>query len=154
MRAATISMSPPEQLGRSFKAALAAMRRMRGREPRRPGELRDAQYALLFSLVGGSASSLTELAEAADLSPAAATEMLDALAKAGLVQRVRSDHDRRVVLSSLTERGLALVQDRRRRMEPRWNEAFAQFSDEDLLTAAAVLDKLRQFFDEIADERA
>ena len=80
--------------------------------------------------------------------------MLDALAKAGLVQRVRSDHDRRVVLSSLTERGLALVQDRRRRMEPRWNEAFAQFSEEDLLTAAAVLDKLRQFFDEIADERA
>jgi hypothetical protein len=38
------------QLGRSFKGAMAAVRRLRGRETRHPGELSDAQYGLLFGL--------------------------------------------------------------------------------------------------------
>ena len=36
--------------GRSFKAAMAAVRRLRGRESQRPGELSYAQYSLLFGL--------------------------------------------------------------------------------------------------------
>ena len=39
-----------EQMARSFKGAMAAVRRLRGRESHRPGELSDAQYSLLFCL--------------------------------------------------------------------------------------------------------
>ena len=120
-------------------------------ETRRPGELSDAQYGLLFGLREHSELSSSELACAADLSPASATEMLDALAVAGLVRRVRSDRDRRVVLTSLTERGRALVEARRAHYEPRWRAALAEFSDEELRAAAAVLNRLGEMFDELRD---
>lgn len=140
-----------EQLGRSLKAAIAALRRLRGRETHRPGELSFAQYSLLFGLVDGDPLSARELASAADLSPATVTQMLDSLAAAGLVERVRSTGDRRVVLTSLTERGDELLAARRARLEPLWRDALAEFSDEQLATAAAVLDRVRDTFYTFAD---
>jgi MarR family transcriptional regulator, organic hydroperoxide resistance regulator len=142
-----------EQLARSFKATTAALRRLRGRESHRPGELSDAQYSLLFCLRESDRIRTTELAVAADLSPASTTEMLDGLAAAGLVTRVRSQQDRRVVLTSLTRRGREMVEDRRARYEPRWLAAIEDVSERDLLAAAAVLDRLRGLFDELAAER-
>ena len=142
-----------EDLARSFKRAMAAVRRLRGRETHRPGELTDAQYSLLFCLRDQSQMSLRELAYAADLSPASVTEMLEGLAVAGLVERHRSDRDRRVVFTSLTEDGRGLVEQRRARFEPRFRAAMEGFSEHDLLIASSVLDRLRDFFEEIADER-
>jgi DNA-binding MarR family transcriptional regulator len=118
-------LQPPEQLARSFKASMAAVRRLRGRESQCPGELSDAQYSLLFCLRTHSDLPTSELAIAADLSPASTTEMLDGLAAAGLVVRERSQRDRRVVLTSLTDRGRDLVEERRARYEPRWRAASA-----------------------------
>ena len=143
-----------EQLGRSFKTAMAAVRRLRGRETHHPGELSYAQYGLLFGLAdGGTELSARELACAADLSPATVTQMLDHLAATGLVARVRSELDKRVVLISLTGRGRALVTERRALFEPRWRAALAQFSDDELQTAAAVLVRLGALFDEYAADR-
>lgn len=143
---------PFERFGIAFKAAMAAVRRLRGRETHRPGELSYAQYTLLFGLAQGGALPAGELAYAADLSPATVTQMLDGLERAGLVQRVRSDRDKRVVLTSLSERGRATVDRRREQIEPRWRGALADFTDDELLTAAAVLDRVREMFDEFAAE--
>ncbi|MGH2877883.1 MAG: MarR family winged helix-turn-helix transcriptional regulator [Solirubrobacteraceae bacterium] len=137
------------ELGRAFKGCVGAVRRLRGRETRHPDELSDAQYGLLFGLRDHDALPTSELALLADLSPATATEMLEALAVAGLVSRVRSERDRRVVLTSLTERGRALVDERHARFAPRFAAAMAQFSDDELRTAAAVLDRLHEMFDQI-----
>jgi DNA-binding MarR family transcriptional regulator len=142
-----------ETFGRSFKASHAALRRLRGREAQRPGELSHAQYGLLFALRDDVPRSLRDLADAADVSPATAVEMLDALAAAGLVERVRSSEDKRVVLTSLSEHGRAVVDERRARFEPRWRAALQQFSREELLTAALVLDQVRVMFDELSEER-
>jgi DNA-binding MarR family transcriptional regulator len=141
-----------DELGRSFKALLAAVRRLRGRETRRHDGLSNAQYGLLFGLCEQTELSSSELACAADLSPGTATEMLEGLAAAGLVLRQRSERDRRVVLVSLTPRGRNLVQERRAQLQPRWRAALAQFSDEELRIAAAVLERLRDMFDEIPEE--
>jgi DNA-binding MarR family transcriptional regulator len=138
-----------EQLGRSFKTAMAAVRRLRGRETHRPGELSYAQYGLLFGLAdGGGELSARDLACAADLSPATVTQMLDHLAAAGLVARVRSKLDKRVVMTSLTGRGRALVAERRALFEPRWRAALAQFGDDELYIAATVLAQLGALFDD------
>jgi len=142
-----------EQVARSFKRAMAAVRRLRGRETHRPGELTDAQYGLLFCLRDQVQMSVRDLAYAAELSPASVTEMLDGLAAAGLVDRQRSDRDRRVVLTSLTVSGRGLVEERRARFEPRFRAALEPFSKDELVVAAAVLERLRGLFEEIADER-
>jgi DNA-binding MarR family transcriptional regulator len=142
-----------DQLGRSFKTAMAAVRRLRGRETHRPGELSYAQYALLFSLADrGGVASVRELACAADLSPPSVTQMLDHLAAMGLVARVRSDLDKRVVLTSLTERGHEVIAERKALFEPRWRAALAEFDDHELAIAAAVLARLGAMFDEFAED--
>jgi DNA-binding MarR family transcriptional regulator len=140
-----------EAAGRAFKGATAALRRLRGRENHRPGELTYAQFGLLFALFDGEARSSRELALAADVSPATAAEMLDGLAASGLVKRTRSSEDKRIVLTSLTDRGRTLIEQRRAIYEPRWRAALAQFSDEELESTARVLDAVRQMFDELAD---
>ncbi len=140
-----------EALGRAFKATQAAVRRMRGRQTHRPGELSYAQYGLLFALCDGEAKSSRELALAADVSPATAAEMLDSLAASGLVQRIRSQDDKRIVLTSLTQRGKAVVDDRRARYEPRWRAALADFTPEELSTATRVLEALHGMYDALAD---
>lgn len=140
-----------QSFGRAWKGALAAMRRMRSRELHHPGDLSYAQYGLLFGLAGGGQMSARELAFAADVSPATATEMLDSLAAAGLVDRARSERDKRIVLTSLTPRGKALVEKQRARFEPRWTATLGEFSEDELATAERVLDALRRMFDEFAD---
>ncbi|MEA2145048.1 MAG: MarR family transcriptional regulator, organic hydroperoxide resistance regulator [Solirubrobacteraceae bacterium] len=142
-----------QQLGRAFKGAMAAVRRLRGRETHQPDELSDAQYSALYCLRTAEAMSSGEIAVAADVSAASATEMLEGLARAGLVERVRSDRDRRVVLSSLTERGRELVEARHARFQPRFEAALADFSPEEMQTAAAVLEALGAMFEDLARER-
>jgi DNA-binding MarR family transcriptional regulator len=139
-----------ELVGRSFKGAMAALRRLRGRETQCPGELTHAQYGLLFGLWDGADRSSRELALLADISPATAAEMLDGLAAAGLVDRTRSEEDKRIVLNSLTARGRELTEERRRTYEPRWHAALDEFTDAELLSAAGVLDAIRAMFDESA----
>jgi DNA-binding MarR family transcriptional regulator len=144
-------LDPHEDLGRAFKAAMAAVRRLRGRETHHPGDLSYAQYSLLFGLAGGCTRSSRELAELADLSPATVTQMLDSLEASGLVTRIRSDEDKRIVLTSLTGRGRDVTEQRRAEIEPQWRAALAEFSDDELRIAAAVLDQLRDLFGEFAD---
>ncbi len=136
-------------LGQAFKSCLSAVRRLRGRENRAHGELSDAQYGLLFNLVDHEPLPTSELACMANLSPATATGMLDGLVAAGLVERTRSERDRRVVLTSLTAHGRALVDRRHAEFAPRFAAALAEFSDDELRTAAAVFARLGAMFDEI-----
>jgi DNA-binding MarR family transcriptional regulator len=139
-----------EELGQSFRAVTAAVRRLKGRETHKPGELSHAQYGLLFGLAHGGEMSASELALSADVSPATVTQMLDALEADGLVKRERSERDKRVVFTSLTEHGQSLVDARRARYEPLWRAALEEFSEKELATAAAVLDRLHDLFDQLA----
>jgi MarR family transcriptional regulator, organic hydroperoxide resistance regulator len=144
--------APHLQLGTAFKRAMVAVRRLRGRETHRPAQISYAQYGLLFSLAGMCELSARDLAEHADLTPATVTQMLEGLEIQGLVTRIRSDQDRRVVLSSLTERGEQLVAARHAQMEPRWRAALDEFDEAELVVAARVLDRLADYFDALLDD--
>jgi DNA-binding MarR family transcriptional regulator len=136
-----------DELRQAFKAATASIRRLRGRETQRLGPLSYAQYSLLFGLAEAPELPASQLAALADLAPATVTQMLDHLESDGLVQRVRSTRDKRVVLVSLTEHGIELVRQRRSLFEPRWQAVLAGFSEDQLRTAAAVLSRLSELFD-------
>jgi len=147
---------PPREsvsaFGLSFKSAMAAVRRLRGRDTHRPGEVSYAQCSLLFALAERGELAASELAGLADVAPATASQMLDSLAAGGFVERSRSERDRRLVLVSLTARGGELVAARRARFEQLWADALVDFSESELATATAVLDRARAVFDEIAAE--
>jgi DNA-binding MarR family transcriptional regulator len=135
-----------EELGRALKGAIAAARRLRGRETQRAGEVAHAQYALLFELAERGELAAGELAAAAELAAATVTVMLDHLEQAGLVARARSERDRRVVVSRLTAAGHQRVAARRARLVPLWNAAIADFDADELGVATRVLERLRGFF--------
>lgn len=143
--------TPQARLGAAFKRAMGSVRRLRGRETHRPGQVSFAQYTLLFSLAGLCERSARDLAEQADLSPATVAQMLESLEAQGLVTRARSDQDRRIVVSSLTESGERLVAERHAWMEPRWRAALRGFDDEELLVAARVLERLADYFDALSE---
>jgi DNA-binding MarR family transcriptional regulator len=144
--------TPHGQLGAAFKRAMGAVRRLRGRETHRSEQLSYAQYGLLFGLAGMCERSARDLAEHADLTPATVAQMLESLETQGLVTRTRSEQDRRVVLSSLTERGEQLVAERHAQMEPRWRAALDGFDDTELIVAARVMDRLADYFDALLED--
>ncbi len=146
--------TPHGQLGVAFKRAMVAVRRLRGRETHRSEQISYAQYGLLFSLAGMCERSARDLAEHADLTPATVAQMLEGLEAHGLVKRTRSDEDRRVVLSSLTERGEQLVAERHAQMEPRWRAALDEFDETELMIAARVVNRLADYFDALLEDDA
>lgn len=70
-----------------------------------PRDLTSAQWVPLFKLHMGEASTVAELAGACQLDAGAMTRLLDRLEAKGLVERVRSSEDRRVVNLQLTKEG-------------------------------------------------
>jgi DNA-binding MarR family transcriptional regulator len=145
--------TPHGQLGLAFKRAMVAVRKLRGRETHRPGQISYAQYGLLHGLAGEATGlSARELADMADLTPATVTQMLESMESGGLITRMRSEADRRVVLSTLTAKGAEIVHERRAQMEPRWRAAMDEFETEELITAAKVLNRLADYFDAMIED--
>jgi DNA-binding MarR family transcriptional regulator len=91
------------------------------------------QFIVLASLTGHQQPcTMSDLTNVTFQDPPTMTGIIDRLVKMKLVQRTRSDTDRRVVLAEVTPKGMALV---RSIEEERLNDAksgYAAFSDEDL----------------------
>jgi DNA-binding MarR family transcriptional regulator len=78
--------------------------------------------------------------------------MLDALVDRGLVTRVRSESDRRIVTCWLTDAGRELIAERRALFQGQWDDALAEFSTADLALAASVLDRIATMFDGLSGD--
>ena len=140
-RMATMSATRADvavELREAVQAFTAAQRRLRGRDAK-AGGTSFAQFQLLRRLAEVDECPASRLAADADLSPASVTQALDHLAELGLVERVRSEADRRVVLNRLTPAGRERFEAKRAALEERWKEALADLSAEQLGQAAQVL---------------
>jgi DNA-binding MarR family transcriptional regulator len=124
----------------------AAQRRLRGRDTK-AGGVSFAQWLLLRQLAACDELPAGKLAEGAELTPASATQMLDHLAEQGLVERVRSEADRRVVLNRLTPEGRERVAAKQTDIERRWREALSDIPAEQLGQAAQVLRRMAEVLD-------
>src|SRR5665647_2543475 len=70
-----------------------------------PSGLTNAQWVPLLKLSTGCASTVAELARECQLDAGGMTRLLDRLEAKGLLRRVRSSEDRRVVNLELTDQG-------------------------------------------------
>jgi DNA-binding MarR family transcriptional regulator len=127
---------------------LGAERRARARDKKcGPGELTASQVRALFKIDIEGEATAGDIAKTAELSPASVTVMLDQLERDGIIERRRADHDRRVVLVTLTERGRELVADKRAAWRARAAEALDGVSEADLHAAADVMRRMATLFD-------
>ncbi len=101
---------PEESVGYLMRRILATVSAEIEREMG-PNGLTNAQWIPLFKLYIGSASTVAELARGCDLDAGAMTRLLDRLETKGLLKRVRSSEDRRVVNLELTDEGRAAAQE-------------------------------------------
>jgi DNA-binding MarR family transcriptional regulator len=137
------------ELGLAFRHAYRSLRSLSGRDTHRlPGELSHAQFVLLGELFDRGPLPAGELACAAGLSPASVSQMLDHLAAEGQVERVRSQSDRRVVVTKLTRRGRRQIEARRKLWASRWQEAMEGIDDDELKVAAEILERVGAIFAE------
>ena len=137
------------ELGFAFRSVFRTLNRMRGRDTHLAGEqLSHAQFELLIELLERGELPAGELAAAASLTPATVTQMLDHLAERGHVERARSETDRRVVVSRLTQEGALKIQERREEWRERWEQALRGLSTEEVQTATRVLERLGAMFEE------
>lgn len=142
-----------EQLAEELRAAVGdlmrAERRLRSRDPQRPGALSYAQVRALVLLGKSEDEEVTagQLAKAADLTPASVTALLDQLEREGMVERRRSDEDRRLVVVSLTDQGRALLAQKREFWRSCWDEAMTGLEDRDIAAAVDVMHRMARMFD-------
>lgn len=134
------------ELGTAFKGAFRSLRSLRGRETHRGDEIGHAQFELLIELYASGPMHAGELAEAVSASAATVSGMLDGLSEAELIERTRSESDRRIVVIKLTRRGRRKVEARKAVWQRRWQEALEGLDDDELRVAARVLDRIHGIF--------
>jgi DNA-binding MarR family transcriptional regulator len=130
-------------------ALFSAQRRLRGRDARIVGGVSFAHYPLLAALERMGELSAGQLAAEAALTPATVTQMLESLAAAGLVERTRSESDRRVVTTRLTAEGRSRVERKDAELRAKWRDALAEFDAADIEAATRVVARLGAYFDEL-----
>lgn len=141
-----------EALRDQLSELLAAQRRLRGRDAgQRRGGLSFPQYRLVRELARAPGGELpaSQLAAAAELSPPTVTQMLDQLAACGIVERTRSERDRRVVTNRLTAEGRRRLADKDAVHAQKWRQTFAELDRDELLAGAAVLERLSRLYDDL-----
>jgi MarR family transcriptional regulator, organic hydroperoxide resistance regulator len=136
------------ELGISFRQAFRRLRSMRGRDTHRGDEIGHAQFELLVELCVRGPLHAGELAEVVGASAATVSGMLDNLCAAELVERSRSESDRRLVVVKLTRRGKRKVEARKAQWRRRWEEALEGLDEEELRVASRVLDRIGGIFTE------
>jgi MarR family transcriptional regulator, organic hydroperoxide resistance regulator len=137
------------ELGAAFRRVFRSFNRLRGRDTHLgANELSHAQFELLIELCERGELPAGELATAARLTPATVTQMLDHLAEQGHVERVRSETDRRVVVSRLTPEGERRIEAKRKAWQSRWEQALDGLDADELRAATRVLERLAAMVEE------
>jgi DNA-binding MarR family transcriptional regulator len=137
-------------LGMAFRSVFRGFSRLRGRDTHLgASELSHAQFELLSELHERGELPAGELASAARLTPATVTQMLDHLAEQGHVERVRSQTDRRVVVSRLTRQGRRAIEAKRAAWKSRWEQALEGVDADELRAATRVLQRLGTMVDDV-----
>jgi DNA-binding MarR family transcriptional regulator len=132
----------PETLADAFRAVSRRLR-LQTQEALAPWDVTPSQSRALGVLTRHGPVRLGTLAEHLHIAPRSATEVVDALADAGLVERRPDPDDRRASLVALTERGARVMAGIRAARAAEADDFFARLDDADRVALARILEKLR-----------
>ena len=138
-----------EALRVAQSSLFASQRRLRGRDVRIDDAVSFAHYPLLQALADSGELPAGQLPAQTSPAPATVTQMLEALAAAGIVERSRSDRDRRIVTARLTAEGTRRYERKRAELGEKWRAALADLDATELEAAARVVSRLAAYLDEL-----
>ncbi|WP_139491277.1 MarR family winged helix-turn-helix transcriptional regulator [Brevibacillus dissolubilis] len=110
--------------------------------PKTEYKLATGHIFVLLNLVPDKVRTATELANALGVTSGAVTGLTDKLVSFDLINRVRSEEDRRVVQFSLTEKGMDVVHQVRKDRAQTFVNLFSNLPEEDIVTIVEVFKKL------------
>ncbi len=105
-------------------------------------DLTFSQWTVLMSLREWKQSTSADIARHICHDAGSLTRMLDQLEKRGLIARLRSESDRRVLKLTLTPKGLALVESVLPRVVNFWNGLLGDFSHTEIRNLIKLLARL------------
>lgn len=102
----------------------------------------------VIEVIGTEGSrNMSSVAKALDITTGTLTISVNSLVKKGLVDRVRSENDRRVVLVSLTELGREAFRRHEEFHKQMVDDITSELSEEEAYSLAVALNKLNIFFE-------
>jgi DNA-binding MarR family transcriptional regulator len=111
-------------------------------KPRDIGEVNHSQVIFLFMIHHKGEIKTSEISEHFGVTSGAATGIADKLENLGLIERRRSQTDRRVVTLGLTEKGRQLVLEKKQEHVELYQYILQDFSEEELLQTIKLLNKI------------
>ena len=137
-----------DELARAAYKLSAADARLRGRATRDPDALSLTHARALKSLAECGPLTIGALAERVETTSAAVTQLVNGLARAGLVTRERAETgDRRVATVSLTAVGHSRHIERQTHLDRSLDVALADLEDDQVQSVASVLLRLADLYD-------
>lgn len=133
---------PEETLADAFRSVSRQLRH-RTQQALAPWDVTPSQARALGVLARHGAVRLGALSEHLRIAPRSATEVVDTLADAGLVERRPDAADRRATLVALTTRGTEVTAAIRSARAAEADDFFARLDDADRAALTEILQKLR-----------
>lgn len=124
---------------------MQAIRRRMGRPDgldKKKGAITGAQWAVLHLLLHRESIAVKDAAESLGITSSAATQLIDALVKQGLVTREEGKEDRRLVELRLSKKAALHVAQMREVYLERLSEVFEALSDQELAQYVSLSKKL------------
>jgi DNA-binding MarR family transcriptional regulator len=116
-----------------------------------PDAVERATYLLLVHLVKGGPRRAGALAEAVHSDPSTISRQIGHLVKLGLVERTADPVDGRATLLAATTEGLRVFEENRRLRNEKFTEILTGWSDEDRSVLAAMLSRLTNSIESVAE---
>jgi DNA-binding MarR family transcriptional regulator len=110
-------------------------------------DMADGKLSVLFQLDEHGVSTLRALAERERVTPPSMNRTINSLRAAGYVARTQSTEDARKVQIALTESGLELLRETRRRREAWFSQRLQHLSEEKLQVLRQVTPILRELIE-------
>jgi DNA-binding MarR family transcriptional regulator len=103
-----------------------------------------AQFGILMNLNYRNKCGMSDITDRMDISPAAASQLVDKLVQGGMVERTEDPSDRRAKLLELTDKGRRLIEDGIEARAKWVDELVTTLTPEEFETVAAALTTLTQ----------
>lgn len=100
------------------------------------------QFIIMKLIYNTPDCKAADIAHMLDISPAAATSILDRLSNNGWVDRIRSEKDRRIVRLKLTEHGVRKLNDIDQRRIDLLTERFKKVTEEEIALIKEIFKKI------------